>query len=325
MKKAIYFFMLLMLVGVALADHPLPEGVQKVIHHQQELALSVTLIIAFLAGTLTFTSPCGFVVLPTFFSFWFKERKRAVLMTAAFSIGLIIAFALFGLIAGLVGDFFNEYRKFFAVVSGLALVIFGFMLFANKGFKFFNFKVDRVQKKSFTSIMTLGFFFGIGWSPCVGPVLGGVLFLAANLGTVLNGIILLVFYGLGVVTPLLILSYFSDKLDWAGAKWLRGKHFVINVGKSKIHTHTYNIIAGMLLLFVGFVMIFNKGTTVFMEIIPEFLPWSMQKFVRMNDWLLGQQFLTSGWANLVGLAVIGLIILWVYGHVTKKAKTKRFK
>lgn len=325
MKKWLYVLMMLALVGVVLADHPLPIGVQKVIEHQQQLALSITFLVAFLAGVLTFTSPCGFVLLPTFFAFWFKERKRAVLMTLAFAIGLIVAFALFGLIAGLVGDFFNQYRRFFAVISGVALVFFGMLLFANKGFSFFNFKVDHVQKKSFFSIMSLGFFFAIGWSPCVGPVLGGVLFLAASLGTVINGILMLVFYGLGVVTPLLILSYFSDKLDWAGAKWLRGRHFVIKIGKSKIHTHTYNVIAGLLLFAVGLVMIFNKGTTIFMAKIPEFLPWTMESFVRMNDAILASDFMTSGWGNVLGLVLVALILFWVYKHTKKKVKTKRFK
>jgi len=62
-----------------------------------------------------------------------------------------------------------------------------------------------------------------------------------------------------------------------------------------------------------------------MEKIPEFVPWSMQKFVRMNDWLLGQEFLTSGWANIIGLALIVLIVFGVYKHTKKKVKTKKFK
>lgn len=325
MKKLVYLLVLLALVSVAFADHPLPVGVQKIVEHQEQLALSITFLVAFIAGMLTFMSPCGFVVLPTFFAFWFKERKRAVVMTLAFSIGLIAAFALFGLIAGLVGDFFNAYRRFFAVISGVALAFFGLLLLANKGFSFFNFKVDHVQKKSFFSIMSLGFFFGIGWSPCVGPVLGGVLFLAANLGTVINGMLLLIAYGLGVATPLLLLSYASDKYDWAGARWLRGKHFVIKLGKTKIHTHTYNIIAGLLLLGVGLVMMFNKGTTIFMEKIPEFVPWTMQKFVLFNEAILESPFLTSGWANAVGLVVIVLIGFLVYKHAAKKSRTTKFK
>ena len=87
------------------------------------------------------TSPCGIALLPTFFSVAFKDRKKAVLMTSAFSLGLLIAFTIFGLIAGLLGNFFNAYKLAFAVVSGFVMIFFGILLFFNIGFSIFSFNL----------------------------------------------------------------------------------------------------------------------------------------------------------------------------------------
>src|SRR3972149_7731780 len=117
MKKAFLFILVLMLAGMAAALE-LPPGVQKLYEYQNQIALSITFLIAFIGGILTFTSPCGFVVLPTFFAYLFKERKRALFMTAIFSLGMTLAFIIFGLVAGFVGNFFNEYKEVFAMISG---------------------------------------------------------------------------------------------------------------------------------------------------------------------------------------------------------------
>src|SRR3989338_5109797 len=103
------------------------------------------------------TSPCGIALLPTFFSVAFKDRKKCVLMTSAFSLGLLIAFTIFGLIAGFVGDFFNKYKLTFAILSGFILMFFGILLLFNIGFSIFNFRLDYKKGKSFLSVAMLGF------------------------------------------------------------------------------------------------------------------------------------------------------------------------
>src|SRR3989338_3801761 len=87
----------------------LPPGLIMLQEYEQQLGMSITFLIAFLAGIVSFTSPCGFSVLPTYFSFAFKDKRKSLAMTTAFSVGMLLAFVLFGLVAGLVGDFLNIY------------------------------------------------------------------------------------------------------------------------------------------------------------------------------------------------------------------------
>src|SRR3990167_8606009 len=236
-KKLMFLFVIVILTSsIVFAQTELPIGLQRLKQHQQELASSITFLLAFFAGLISMTSPCGIALLPAFFSVAFKNRKKSMLMAIAFSIGLLAAFTIFGLIAGFLGNFFNAYKLAFAVVSGFILIFFGILLFFNVGFSIFNFKLDYSKEKSFFSAAALGFFFGVGWTPCVGPILVGILVLAANAATVLNGTLMLIFYGIGIVAPLIILAYFSDRYDWANSKWLRGKEITFNLFNKKIIT-----------------------------------------------------------------------------------------
>ena len=306
---------MLLLASIAFAQQ-LPIGIQKLKQQEQQLASSITFLLAFFAGLISMTSPCGIALLPTFFSVAFKDRKKAVLMTSAFSIGLLTAFTIFGLIAGLLGDFFNTYKLTFAVVSGFFLIFFGVLLFFNVGFSIFNFKLNYRQN-SFFSVMLLGFFFGVGWTPCVGPILVGILILAANAATVLNGVLMLIFYGIGIVVPLIFLAYFSDKYDWANSKLLRGKGITFNFFNKKIITHTYNIIGGLLLFVIGLLMVYYKGTFFFQTELPKYVPWSMSFWGYMNEMALQSKIFTSTTGNILGFIIALLVVVFVIFYLNK--------
>jgi cytochrome c-type biogenesis protein len=308
MKKTIYFVILL-LVFTAVAALEFPPGAQKVLDYEKQISLAVTFLIAFLGGILTFTSPCGFVVIPTFFSYLFKERKRAMFMTATFSLGMIFAFIIFGIIAGLVGNFFNLYKEFFSILSGILLIMFGVMLILNKGFAFFDFKIKHKPHDGW-GVFFLGFFFAVGWTPCVGPILAGIVVLSAGAGTLFKSVLLFAFYALGVTLPLLIVSYFSDKYDVS--RWFTSKHVEFSIFGKKIYTHLYGIIGGIMLIIVGIIMMYFRGTRVFMTEIPKYIPWSMTFFTDMNEYLVKSSFFTSTTANIVGIAiaVILLFVMW---------------
>ena len=147
-KLILIVFIVILLSNIVLAQQELPIGLQRLKQYQQQLASSITFLLAFFAGLISMTSPCGIALLPTFFAVAFKDRKKAVLMTSAFSLGLLIAFTIFGLIAGFLGNFFNTYKLTFAAVSGFILIFFGILLFLNVGFTIFNFKIQRILPPS---------------------------------------------------------------------------------------------------------------------------------------------------------------------------------
>ncbi len=318
MRRQLQFFLLFVLFLFVIVifmssvfAQELPIGLQRLKQHQQQLASSITFFLAFFAGLITMTSPCGIALLPTFFAFVFKDRKKAVLMSSAFSIGLLAAFTLFGLIAGFLGNFFNMYKLAFAVVSGFILIFFGILLFFNIGFSIFNFKLDYGKNESFFSIAALGFFFGVGWTPCVGPILAGILILAANTATVLNGTLMLLFYGIGIVLPLMIFAYFSDRYGLANSKFLRGKEITFNLFNRKLITHTYNIIGGALLLLIGALIVIFKGTFFFQTELPKYVPWSMSFWGYLNERALELSVFNSIIGNVLGIIIVLSIAIFV--------------
>ena len=324
MIKKILLALILMslLASLVFAQQELPIGLLRLKQYEQQLASSITFLLAFFAGLISMTSPCGIALLPTFFSVAFKDRKKAVLMTSAFSLGLLVAFTIFGLIAGFLGSFFNTYKLAFAVVSGIILILFGILLLFNAGFSIFNFKLDYRKSESFFSVAMLGFFFGVGWTPCAGPILVGILVLAANAATVLNGSLMLIFYGIGIVTPLIIMAYFSDKYDWANSRLLRGKEIKFNLFKKEIITHTYNLIGGTLLLIIGSLMVIFKGTFFFQTELPKYVPWSMSFWGYLNERALESKIFLSATGNLLGIVAALLVVVFVFWYLNKTEKGK---
>ena len=311
---------LVVLPNYAYAESSLPVGVIKIIEYQNELSQSITFLIAFLAGVISFTSPCGFALFPTYFAFAFKDKKKSMLMTVAFSVGMLIAFIIFGVIAGILGDFLNEYKLLFATISGYLLVLFGLMLFLNIGFSIFNFRIHNYSKKGMFGIAIVGFLFGTAWTPCVGPILVGILVLAANSGIVI-GTLSLLFYGLGVVVPLLIISYLADKYNFSGKKFFFQRVLSFKIFNRNFEIHSYNLLGGLLLIVIGILIILYKGTFFFQTTMIEYLPWSMYVWGYMNEILLSSKFLTSKFiGNLIGVIIFGIIIWIVLRQVGKNKK-----
>ncbi|MBS3125760.1 cytochrome c biogenesis protein CcdA [Candidatus Woesearchaeota archaeon] len=317
--KLFVFICLAIVLAASVFALDLPPGVQRTLEYQQELALSITLLIAFVGGLLTFTSPCGFVLVPTFIAYVFKEKKNAFVMTLFFSLGLIVAFIIFGLVAGAVGSFFNIYKEFFAMIAGIMLVFFGLLLVLGKGFSLFQFKF-RKKPVTGTDTFLLGFFFGVGWTPCVGPILGGVGLLGVYSGSVLGSVRLFVAYALGVVIPLLFVSYWSDKIDLSR---FTGKPVSFSLLGKRIETYLAALIGGFMLIVVGLIMFFDKGTRVFMERIPQYVPWRMEFFTTTNEWLVTSSFFKSAVANVIGLVVVIAVLGFIVYQVRKTYKQER--
>ena len=143
----------------------------------------------------------------------------------------------------------------------------------------------------------------------------GILVLAANSATVLNGTLMLIFYGIGIAAPLLILAYFSDRLNLANSRLLRGKEIRWNLFGKELTTHTYNLLGGILLIIIGILMVIFQGTFFFQTELPKYIPWSMSFWDYMNQKALESTIFLSTTGNILGIAAVLIIIVLIFVHL----------
>ena len=204
---------------------------------------------AFLGGILSFLSPCIFPLLPGFLAFLIssKGKRGPVFKAIAFSLGLSLIFVLLGLGTGTFGFFLIGYKRYVEIVGGILVLIFGMSytgLFTlpvfEKGIYIpFNRNVDN-----FWNAFGFGIVTAFAWTPCIGPTLGAILTIAAT-GNTLSGGIMLSIFSLGLVIPLIIAALLIDFMN----------RFVAFLVK---YQRLINIVGGIILMFVGLLMIFGK-------------------------------------------------------------------
>jgi cytochrome c-type biogenesis protein len=185
---------------------------------------------AFLAGVITFLAPCTLPLVPAYLGFISGvstkdledpqkaavARKKIILNGVFFIVGFSVIFILFGVLAGFLGQGLATYRGVLGKVGGVLIVLFG--LFMLGVFKIPVLQVDkRIKIPSFltigkpTSSFAIGSAFAIGWTPCVGPVLGSILLLASTSTTALQGGVLLAVFSLGLAVPFLLIAFAFSK------------------------------------------------------------------------------------------------------------------
>lgn len=209
--------------------------------------------IAFLEGIITFISPCLLPMLPIYISYFAGggERKTSKTLKNAtgFILGFTIIFVLMGALAGSFGKLLTKYNIIVNIITGLIVIFFGlnfigvFKLNIFKGTK-----MAKTENLGFFSSLLFGIVFSVGWTPCVGAFLGSALMMATSQGKVVEGIIMLLVYSLGLGIPFFLSAVLIDKL--------RGAFNFI-----KKHYKVINIICGSLLILVGLLMatgIFGK-------------------------------------------------------------------
>ncbi len=302
------------IIGASAAE--LPAGVQKLIAYQTNIATSLTFLAAFLAGLISFTSPCGIAVIPAFLSVVFKDKHNSKRMTAVFSLGLISAFAILGIVAGLVSNIFDQFKIMIAIISGIFLIIFGMMTLINQNIG----KTCTAPhiKNTSSGVYFLGVTLGLGWTPCIGAVLSSIFFLALNIGSVLMSTLLAMTFAAGVITPLMCIAYYADKKNWQPT----GRIVSFRLFGKHCETYLYNLLAGALLIFVGIIMLTWKGTGFFMAKIPLIIPWNMELLVQWNHNMVASAFFRTGIANAIGIGLIVLVIIGLYYSLRKKQTEK---
>jgi len=185
--------------------------------------MNTTLTIAFFAGLISFLSPCVLPLIPGYISYISgtsldklvkKKGNLVILKTIFFTLGFSFVFISFGSTATLIGKFFLTNSNTFRVIAGLIIIIFSLQLIGIINLNFMN-KDLRIFTKNYSKNPTFPFIvgaaFGFGWTPCIGPILGAILTLAAIEENYSKGILLLSFYSLGLAIPFIISGFLIEK------------------------------------------------------------------------------------------------------------------
>lgn len=191
----------------------------------------VLAILSFAGGLLSFASPCTLPILPAYFAFAFQSGRRQIAAnTLAFLLGLATMFSLLGAGASALGRILQQNTGIILLVGGAAVLVFGVMSLLGQGFTGMQ-ATEQTRSTTLGGSYVFGVTFAVGWSSCVGPILGTVLTLAATTGSVLRGVMLLFIYALGLGLPLVIVSTLFGRASRQSLFWriLRGKGWDMTV------------------------------------------------------------------------------------------------
>ena len=212
--------------------------------------------LAFGAGFISFLSPCVLPLIPGYISYISGEslgdlvenQKKIILKTVLFSLGFSLVFISFGATASLIGNILLENSNTLRIIAGIIIIIFSLQLIGILNLNFLN-QEKRFQTKNYSNNLffpvLVGAAFGFGWTPCIGPVLGSILTLAAVESSIGKGILLLSFYSLGLAIPFILSGYGISKF------LAFSKNFRKNI---KI----VSVTGGVILLITGILILTNK-------------------------------------------------------------------
>ena len=216
------------------------------------------LSIAFGAGLISFLSPCVLPLIPGYISYisgsslneLIEKKTVNIFPIILFAIGFSIVFISFGATASFLGSIILENSYELRIASGIIIIIFSLQILGIINLNFLNYekRIYTEKKSGIFSSLLVGMAFGFGWTPCIGPILGSILALASTEQSLNRGILLLVFYSLGLAIPFILSGYLIQKF----------LVFSKNI-KSKM-----NIImktGGALLLMTGILIITNQLQT----------------------------------------------------------------
>ncbi|MBN3038175.1 MAG: sulfite exporter TauE/SafE family protein [Candidatus Omnitrophica bacterium] len=211
---------------------------------------------AFGAGLLTFFSPCVLPLIPVYICFITGlslqeltdtqekvQAKKKIILTEAilFILGFSLVFVALGATAGYIGSFFMANKKILRLIGAAVLILFGLYLTGLFKLRLLE-QEKRIHLKakpvSWLGSFFVGMAFGLGWTPCVGPILGGILVMAATKETLLEGMFLLSAYSLGLAIPLLLVS-------------IGVKRAMDIFTKVKMHFKIIKLTSGILLIAIG--------------------------------------------------------------------------
>jgi len=219
---------------------------------------------AFLAGLISFLSPCVLPLVPGYVSLisgaGVEELKvqdsqllrRVMLQSVLFILGFSVVFITLGALSTSVGQLLTRYKSTLAEVAGVVIILFGLhltgifrinALYADK-------RLHGVKGGSSPwGAFVIGFAFAFGWTPCVGPILAVILTFAAEQDTVLKGVGLLAIYSLGLAVPFLLTSLGIER-------------FLVFYKRFQKHMHVLEVASGALLIVLGVLLVMGRFSVI---------------------------------------------------------------
>jgi cytochrome c-type biogenesis protein len=240
---------------------------------------SPTFLAAFVAGVLSFISPCVLPLIPGYLSYisgltldemqgtgdtamsFGAARRRVLAASIFFILGFSFVFICFGAAASVVGQYMLERQRLLAKIAAVIVIVFGLhtMGVLRIGWLYSEKRV-QVEKKptSLFGAFFVGLAFAFGWTPCIGPILAGILAIAGTQQTVGQGVQLLAVYSAGLGLPFLLTAFAINQ-------------FFTVFKRIRKHYHLIEIISGLLLVLIGLLIFTNRFTLIAKWLTP-YLP-----------------------------------------------------
>lgn len=223
-----------------------------------------TFVAAFFAGLISFLSPCVLPLVPGYVSLisgagvdelksaQSQLMRRVMVNSIGFIVGFSIVFITLGAVSTEIGQIAAQYKHLLSIVAGVVIIIFGLHLTGIFQIKWLlqDARLHNVKGSSTVfGAFTIGFAFAFGWTPCLGPILSGILAIASQEDKVAKGIILLTVYSLGLAVPFLATSLLMER-------------FLKFYSRFRSHMHALEIASGGLLIALGVLLVIGRFTLI---------------------------------------------------------------
>ncbi|MDW7648288.1 MAG: cytochrome c biogenesis protein CcdA [Nitrospiraceae bacterium] len=227
---------------------------------------NISLVAAFSAGLLSFVSPCVLPLVPSYISYITglsieqltdatvrsKFKKSIIVNALLFIAGFTAVFVSFGASASFIGQALMTYQDHIRRIGGILIIVFGLYLLGVLNISFLKME-HRFQFRSrpvgYVGSFLIGVAFAAGWTPCVGPVLGTILLYASTTDSMMNGVLLLTSYSLGLGLPLFLTALGVDR-------------FLAYFKQARLYLWAVSTVSGVLLIIVGIMIYANTLTMI---------------------------------------------------------------
>lgn len=219
---------------------------------------NISFLLAFSAGMLSFLSPCVLPLMPAYISYLTgsaveeinsnKAGLKLFYKSVGFVIGFTIIFILMGASVSSLGKLFTTHQSLFRQIGGILIIIFGLHTIGLFKIKILYYEKRLLpfggSKNNFSSIF-IGMAFATGWTPCIGPILSSILIYAGSMDTIGKGILLLLFYSLGLAIPFMLTAFAIGSFSKYFKKFSKYLPFI-------------SMISGILMIVMGILVFSNK-------------------------------------------------------------------